>query len=279
MDIQFWREFVIGLIGPAIGGLIAVTGAIYLERRRELSRRRQRHLELIKKEVLERVSSRMEDWYMPILKREKSSIREQWIEQPSQLISVTERKRQGSFELVFAQCEGPAPDRRLYKCSKAIHFSEFFNRLEAWQHDFDLFNQECMCYAEELVTKIEQAIPIPVRTIAEEQTKWIGSKRFAIYVFETQFGFPFQVVRPECQSQNLWNIELPGGHIALHGVSAEEKDACLKLVEDLMHDRATVDNLIGSAKQLEKKATSLMRDLEILLRASRLHLDCDEIRT
>jgi len=172
MNIQFWPEFVIGLIGPAIGGFIAVTGAIYVERRRELSRRRQKHLELIKKEVLERVSSRMKDCYIPILKREKSSIREQWIKQPSPAISITERgRRQGSFELVFAPCEEPAPDQHLHECSKAIHFPEFFKRLEDWQHDFDSFNQECMCYVKELVTRIEQGIPIPVHTMAEEQTK------------------------------------------------------------------------------------------------------------
>ena len=279
MDIQFWREFLIGLIGPAIGGFVAVVGAIYIERRRDLSRRRQRHLELLKKEVLERVSSKLKDWYIPILKKEKSSIHEQWIKQPLQGISITERERQGSFELVFAQYGEPSPDQHLYECSKAIHFPEFFNRLEAWQHDFDSFNQECVCYVKELVTRIEQGMPIPVHTMAEEQTKWIGSKRLAIYVFEMQFGFPFQVVRLECRSQNLWDIELPGGYIALHGVSTEEKDACLKLVEDLMHDRATADNLIKSAKQLEKEATSLMGDLEILLRASHLHSDCDEIRT
>jgi hypothetical protein len=247
----------------------------------------QKHLDDIKKEVLEPMLRILDETYIPVLEGKNTIIKYTAKNVWGKGVDVRQHSGELKFDLEIISPESenrtnwnippPKINQNLYRDIKENHYIEFINNIEKLQSGFIAFGNKWLSYAVEIQNIIEKEITLPLFDGDNAKESFVNSKALAGFIIEKINGIN---PSPVGISEGRNSISLPGWTFSegsyptgLTG-KPEEVKKCIDLVNRLIADDKKYAELHPEQEKLLKSANFLRSELDQIIKTYKLRGKC-----
>lgn len=234
--------------------------------------RKQRHLDDIKKDVLQPMFNNLTTFYIPILEKEKEIVIDSYSYNKEQV----QYKLVPSLESVKIETIGlnvkpnfQKINENLYSDIKEKHFRELIREWEDFDSQLKQYSDNWVSYAEKIFSKINDEIKLPIINNFNMEGDFIYTYRLAAYVTNIIYGFNQRnLIRYSDKGLVIINMDVLRG-------SKEKQQKCLELIDKLEKDGSFLKELNPVHKELLGKAYHLQRELDRTIKTYKLSGNCE----
>lgn len=279
--IGWLEKFGPGVLAALLGAAASAMLVTWFQERR---RARREHLEAIKAQGLRPLHEKLGKFYLPLLRGEIGPVTLDNVVIPLEG-SVTQRRTTWEWRLAprrkyelqpfpFASAPEQASEMslELYEDAKRCHYRKLIRQIEAFKAEVESYTAEWMSYAEQLSRVIAERTGLPVVTgdSANTEPSWVNTNGLAVFVLDWQLGATPHSPIPDYDRGSL---EI-GGWTMARAKTREAIQHTIEVLDDLSHERQTVEGLRRRAEPLVLQATALLGKLNQPLLSSKLPGRC-----
>lgn len=233
---------------------------------------KQKHLEDIKREVLQPLLNNLNAIYIPILEKEKEIVIDGYSYNKEQiqfkLVSTLESVKIESIGLIVKP-NYQKINENLYSDMKEKHFRELVKEWEDFESQIKQYSDNWVSYAENIFSKINGELRLPIISNFDMTGDFIYTYRLAAYVTNIIYGFDQRnPIRSSEKGLSFVNMDVLRG-------SKEKQHKCLELIDRLEKDDSFPKELNSVHKELLGKAYHLQRELDRTIKTYKLSGNCE----
>lgn len=287
---------VIGIVTAAVSAALAAAlgtiGGMMLERRRSRNEDKRRHLDEIRREVLEPLLNRIESYCRGISGGQKSPIEivtnrhsdpigdrdsweKEWIEDfaPLKPIGYPKPGSYSSDHLAqeIRDTSHGKLNRVLYEHAKDSHFSDLFERYEIAEESLKRFQDDCVEYARAVMDRLSEELDMHIgKRIGDPSNGGGLSRRLGTFILERQLGL---------STRSLYIREDPGGSWFEASLMAENEyyafgnsdqiKACAEAIKSIFTDD-NASHLKQQRQEIDGAFAAIENDLKVAKARMRL---------
>lgn len=255
-----------------IGTIIDLIPSFIKSRLCSKEERKQRHLDDIKKDVLQPLFNNLTTIYIPILEKEKEIVIDGYSYNKEQiqfkLVSTLESVKIESIGLIVKP-NYQKINENLYSDMKEKHFRELVKEWEDFESQIKHYSGNWVSYADKIFTKINDELRLPIISTFDMTGDFIYTYRIAAYVTNIIYGFNQRnPIRYSEKGLSFVNMDVLRG-------SKEKQQKCLDLIDKLEKDDSFLKELNPAHKELLGKAYHLQRELDRTIKTYKLSGNCE----
>lgn len=239
--------------------------------------RKQKHLEDIKREVLQPMFNDLTIICIPILERKKQIITTYYsynkdLKPQFKIISSLESEESGELKPgipIYYKSTYQKINENLYNDIKKNHFMELIKYWEDFDSQLKEYTQSWVSFSGQISNKINDEIELPLIENFNMDSDFIYTYEIAAYVANYVYGFnQLNPVRSTERGLEIIN------QVVLKG-SQEKRQKCLELIEKLKKDKSPLEKLNSVHKELLEKAYTLQNNIDKTIKTYKLSGSCE----
>ncbi len=233
--------------------------------------RKQKHLEDIKKEVLQPILNNLNTIYIPILEKQKEIIMSDHSYGKDQKVHFRIIPWYNSEKMLYSlhpRLTYQKTNETLYNDIKKNHFRELIKNFEDFDSQLKDYTNNWISYSEQIFSIINDKIKVPLIENFNMNSDFINTYELAGYVINDIYGIQLDPIRSSGSELSIVNNPVLKG-------TPEKIQKCLELIIELKKDDSVSKKLNPIHKELLGKAYTLQSETDKIIKTYKLSGNCE----